>query len=91
MQIRYLFVLVTFLSTSLLMGSSLMAQQNLDTTHMQDTSSMISSIDSVYADSIKRASDSLSLLAKKKGGYRYNLVSKTNDAPLFAHANKAVL
>lgn len=66
MQIRYLFVLVAFLSASLLMGSSLMAQQNLDTTRMQDTSSMTSSIDSVYADSVKRASDSLSLLAKKR-------------------------
>jgi len=66
MQIRNLFVLVAFLSASLLMGSSLMAQQNLDTTQVQDTSSMISSIDSVYADSVKRASDSLSMLAKKK-------------------------
>lgn len=66
MQIRYLFVLVAFFSASLLMGSSLMAQQNLDTTQVQDTSSMISSIDSVYADSVRGASDSLSMLAKKK-------------------------
>lgn len=69
MQIRYLFVLVAFLSASLLMGSSLMAQQNMDTTLMLDTSSMMSSTDSVYADSVKRASDSLSMLAKKKAAF----------------------
>jgi hypothetical protein len=80
MQIRYLFVLVAFLSASLLMGSSLMAQQNLDTTHMQDTSSIISSIDSVYADSIKRASDSLSLLAKKKA-----VIDTTSYQKLMTH------
>ena len=80
MQIRYLFVLVAFLSASLLMGSSLMAQQNLDTTRMQDTSSMISSIDSVYADSVKRASDSLSMLAKKKA-----VIDTTSYQKLMTH------
>ena len=80
MQIRYLFVLVAFLSASLLMGSSLMAQQNLDTTQVQDTSSMISSIDSVYADSIKKASDSLSLLAKKKA-----VIDTTSYQKLMTH------
>jgi Domain of unknown function (DUF4271) len=80
MQIRYLFVLVAFLSASLLMGSSLMAQQNLDTTRMQDTSSMISSIDSVYADSVKRAFDSLSMLAKKKA-----VIDTTSYQKLMTH------
>lgn len=80
MQIRYLFVLVAFLSASLLMGSSLMAQQNLDTTRMKDTSSMISSIDSVYADSVKRASDSLSMLAKKKA-----VIDTTSYQKLMTH------
>lgn len=80
MQIRYLFVLVAFLSASLLMGSSLMAQQNLDTTRMQDTSSMISSIDSVYADSVKRASDSLSMLTKKKA-----VIDTTSYQKLMTH------
>lgn len=80
MQIRYLFVLVAFLSASLLMGSSLMAQQNLDTTRMQDTSAMISSIDSVYADSVKRVSDSLSMLAKKKA-----VIDTTSYQKLMTH------
>ena len=80
MQIRYLFVLVAFLSASLLMGSSLMAQQNLDTTLMQDTSTIISPIDSVYADSLKRASDSLSMLAKKKA-----VIDTTSYQKLMTH------
>ncbi len=80
MQIRYLFVLVAFLSASLLMGSILMAQKNLDTTRMQDTSSMTSSIDSVYVDSVKRASDSLSMLAKKKA-----VIDTTSYQKLMTH------
>ena len=66
MQIRYLFVLVAFLSASLLMGSSLMAQQKRDTTVTIDTTSKKASSDSISKVSVKRASDSLLILQKKK-------------------------
>jgi hypothetical protein len=66
MQIRYLFVLVAFLSASILMGSSLMAQQKRDTTVTIDTTSKKASSDSISKVSVKRASDSLLILQKKK-------------------------
>lgn len=66
MQIRYLFALIVFLSTSFWMGSSLMAQQSPDTTLVKDTSSNTFSMDSLYADSVKRAADSLLVFTKKK-------------------------
>jgi hypothetical protein len=66
MQIRYLFVLVAFLSASILMGSSLMAQQKRDTTVIIDTTSKKASADSISKVSVKRASDSLLILQKKK-------------------------
>lgn len=43
-----------------------MARQKPDTTSIIDTTSILSIADSVYADSVNRASDSLSILIKKK-------------------------
>ena len=43
-----------------------MARQKPDTTLMIDTTSILSTADSVYADSVKRVADSLLILAQKK-------------------------
>lgn len=43
-----------------------MARQKPDTTSIIDTTSILSTADSVYADSVKRVADSLLILAKKK-------------------------
>ncbi len=66
MQVRYLLFIGAFLTVFLLSGSGLMAMQKPDTTSIIDTSSIVSTPDSVYADSVKRLADSLLLLAKKK-------------------------
>jgi hypothetical protein len=80
MQIRYLFVLVAFMSASFLMGSSLMAQQKRDTTETSDTASKKVSADSISKVSVKRASDSLSMLAKKKA-----VIDTTSYQKLMTH------
>jgi hypothetical protein len=66
MQVRYLLFIIAFLTASLLMGTHLMAQQRPDTTIIVDTTSNIVSSDSVYADSVKRVSDSLLVITNKK-------------------------
>ena len=66
MQSRYLLFMVAFLSTSLLMGTGLLAQQKPDSTSIIDTTSILASADSITTDSIQRAADSLLMLQKKK-------------------------
>jgi hypothetical protein len=66
MQVRNLLFIGAFLTAFLLLGSGLMARQKPDTTSIIDTTSILSTADSVYADSVKRVADSLLILAKKK-------------------------
>jgi hypothetical protein len=66
MRSRYLLFIVAFLSASLFIGTSLLAQQKPDSTSIIDTTSMIPSADSTITDSIQRAADSLLILQKKK-------------------------
>jgi len=66
MRFRYLLFIVAFLSASLFIGTSLLAQQKPDSTSIIDTTSMIPSADSTITDSIQRAADSLLILQKKK-------------------------
>jgi len=66
MQARYLLFMVAFLSTSLLMGTGLLAQQKPDKTSIIDTTSILASADSITIDSIQKAADSLLMLQKKK-------------------------
>jgi hypothetical protein len=66
MQVRNLLFIGAFLTAFLLLGSGLMARQKSDTTSIIDTTSILSTADSVYADSVKRVADSLLILAKKK-------------------------
>ena len=66
MQVRNLLFIGAFLTAFLLLGAGLMARQKPDTTSIIDTSSIVSTPDSVYADSVKRVADSLLILAKKK-------------------------
>ena len=61
---RSLFLLI--LTTLLLMGTGLFAKQKPDTTIVKDTLLGASAIDTVYLDSVKRATDSLLLLQRKK-------------------------
>jgi hypothetical protein len=61
-----LLFIVAFLSASLFIGTSLLAQQKPDSTSIIDTTSMIPSADSTITDSIQRAADSLLILQKKK-------------------------
>ena len=66
MRSRYLLFIVAFLSASLFIGTSLLAQQKPDSTSIIDTTSMIPSADSTITDSIQRAADSLLILQKRK-------------------------
>ena len=66
MQVRNLLFIGAFLTAFLLLGSGLMARQKPDTTSIIDTTSILSTADSVYADSVKRVADSLLILAPKK-------------------------
>jgi hypothetical protein len=66
MRSRYLLFIVAFLSASLFIGTSLLAQQKPDSTSIIDTTSMIPFADSTITDSIQRAADSLLILQKKK-------------------------
>ncbi len=66
MRSRYLLFIVAFLSASLFIVTSLLAQQKPDSTSIIDTTSMIPSADSTITDSIQRAADSLLILQKKK-------------------------
>ena len=66
MRFRYLLFIVAFLSASLFIGTSLLAQQKPDSTSIIDTTSMIPSADSTITDSIQRAADSLLILQKRK-------------------------
>jgi hypothetical protein len=63
MQVRYLLFIAAFLTAFLLLGSGLMARQKPDTTLMIDTTSIITTKDSLYTDSVKRVSDSRLILA----------------------------
>jgi hypothetical protein len=65
MQVRFLLFIAAFLTAFLLLGSGVMARQKPDTTSVIDTTSIINSKDSMYADSVKRVSDSLLILASK--------------------------
>ena len=55
------------LAPLLLLGTGLLAKQKPDTTIVKDTALVQTSIDSAYIDSVKRATDSLVMLQKKKG------------------------
>ena len=66
MQARYLLFMVAFLSTSLFMGTGLLAQQNPDSTSTIDTTSIIASIDSTVSDRTQSVTDSILVLQKKK-------------------------
>ena len=66
MRSRYLLFIVAFLSASLFIGTSLLAQQKPDSTSIIDTTSMIPFADSTITDSIQRAADSLLILQKRK-------------------------
>ena len=66
MQARYLLFMVAFLSTSLFMGTGLLAQQKPDSTSSIDTISINASIDSAASDRTKRGADSSLVLQKKK-------------------------
>jgi len=66
MQARYLLFMVAFLSTSLFMGTGLLAQQKPDSTSTIDTTSIIASTDSTDSDRTKRVADSSLVLQKKK-------------------------
>jgi len=66
MQSRYLLFIVAFLSASLFIGTSLLAQQKPDSTSIIDTTSMIPFADSTITDSIQIAADSLLILQKRK-------------------------
>ena len=66
MRSRYLLFIVAFLSASLFIGTSLLAQQKPDSTSIIDTTSMIPFADSTITDSIQIAADSLLILQKKK-------------------------
>ncbi len=65
MQVRFLLFKAAFLTAFLLLGSGVMARQKPDTTSVIDTTSIINSKDSMYADSVKRVSDSLLIFAPK--------------------------
>jgi len=65
MQVRFLLFIAAFLTAFLLLGSGVMARQKPDTTSVIDTTSIINSKDSMYADSVKRVSDSLLIFAPK--------------------------
>ncbi|MEY4381623.1 MAG: hypothetical protein RJA92_1003 [Bacteroidota bacterium] len=60
--VHYLRILVPLL----LLGTGLLAKQKPDTTHLLDTAQAFVVSDSAYIDSVKRDSDSLVLLQKKK-------------------------
>ena len=66
MQARYLLFMVAFLSTSLFMGTGLLAQQNPDSTTSIDTTSIIASIDSTVSARTQSVTDSILMLQKKK-------------------------
>jgi membrane protein YqaA with SNARE-associated domain len=66
MRSRYLLFIVAFLSASLFIGTSLLAQQKPDSTSIIDTTSMIPFADSTITDSIQIAADSLLILQKRK-------------------------
>ena len=66
MRSRYLLFIVAFLSASLFIGTSLLAQQKPDSITINDTTSIPASADSITLDSIQRATDSLLMLQKKK-------------------------
>jgi len=66
MRSRYLLFIVAFLSASLFIGTSLLAQQKPDSTSNIDTTSIIPSADSITKNRTQRATDSLLVLQKKK-------------------------
>ena len=66
MRSRYLLFIVAFLSASLFIGTSLLAQQEPDSTSIIDTTSIIPSADSITTNRTQRATDSLLVLQKKK-------------------------
>jgi hypothetical protein len=66
MRFRYLLFLLAFVSISLLIDNGLMAQQKPDSTSIIDTTSALTSADSIITDSLQRAADSLLMLQKKK-------------------------
>ena len=66
MRSRYLLFIVVFLSASLFIGTSLLAQQKPDSTSNIDTTSIIPSADSITKNRTQRATDSLLVLQKKK-------------------------
>jgi hypothetical protein len=66
MRSRYLLFIVAFLSASLFIGTSLLAQQKPDSTSIIDTTSIIPSADSITTNRTQRATDSLLVLQKKK-------------------------
>jgi hypothetical protein len=66
MQSRYLLFIVAFLSASLFIGTSLLAQQKPDSTSIIDTTSIIPSADSITKNRTQGATDSLLVLQKKK-------------------------
>ena len=66
MQVRNLLFIGAFLTAFLLLGSGLMARQKPDTTSIIDTTSILSTADSAYTDSVKRVADSLLILVQKK-------------------------
>jgi len=66
MRSRYLLFIVAFLSASLFIGTSLLAQQKPDSTSIIDTTSIIPSADSITKNRTQGATDSLLVLQKKK-------------------------
>jgi hypothetical protein len=66
MQVRYLLFIIAFFSASIFLDTGLMAQEKKDSTLLVDTTLVLAAADSIYADSVKRVTDSLIILAKKR-------------------------